>query len=798
MLLRNSDAEAFRQASVQALVLLGLAVLATGLITYLYYARLPYAGFEFSGATVGAVVPSGPAEAAGLRVGDHVLAVEGQPVRAGTAYLRPGQKVLRLSVERDGQVLPVELAMRAPSAKESLYVRGHFLVGLAFWLLAMAVLLLRPRGEPSRFFIMTTLLAAAALFLWSIADLGLAWANVLMTAIVAALGPLFVHYCTVFPEQIDFRGRRAVLTTLYAATSLLVALSTTWDVMAYGGLDLGGKEPPSLAPVIEAFFSLCVLAGLVLLIRAAWASASAAGKRGARVILLGTALALVPLVSLIALPQVFSAPYLVPTWLTLPLLLFIPLSYTYATFRGDLTPLDGAVNRSVVSYLLTWAFAALYVLLYLAAQKAAPGWRAGSTVLPCAGLILGAVFLLEPAKRGTQSLVDKALYGGWYEYQGLVSRLSEELKEAQSAGKIAGLLVGELAGGMHLASAALLLPGTEHTFCACEPHTFAKLPCLQREGALPAALLGAGAPVLHERLRSGLRVDPASERELADWAEAGARVWAPLVQQGTLVGVLVVGSKMGDDFFHKKDLQIVTTVAQQAAAAVVRVQLMDELRGQVEEVQALARQLLALLEMNHQRMAVELHDRVLQDLFVARNLLEEAEEEFQPDKIAKSREILLEMAGYLRSVVLELRPPKLNGGKLRELLEDYVVTVAQKRGLPVSFEALGEGADEQIPEPVRVALYRILQESLNNARKHAQAEEVLVILDVQPDSVVLEVNDDGIGFDPPTYLGKLVDRNHLGLVSMRERAAEVGGEYRVESEPGRGTRVVVEVPLPEA
>lgn len=299
-------------------------------------------------------------------------------------------------------------------------------------------------------------------------------------------------------------------------------------------------------------------------------------------------------------------------------------------------------------------------------------------------------------------------------------------------------------------------------------------------------------------LLSRLRGDAAGAREPAAWSAAGVRVWVPLVQQGELVGILAVGNKAGDDLYHQQDLQILATVAQQAAAAVARVRLMDELRGRMGELEALARRLLALQERNRQRMAVELHDRVLQDLFVARNYLESAEDGGEPDGIFRSRAVLLGMAGYLRTVLLELQPPRVSDGELKEVLDDYVRTVAEKRGLPVRFEALGEGPDERIPEPVRVALYRILQESLNNVLKHAQAREVLVMLEVQPDAVVLEVNDDGVGFGPPRYLGPLVDRNHLGLVSMREQAAEVGGGFRVESEPGRGTRVVVEVPLPKA
>jgi signal transduction histidine kinase len=104
----------------------------------------------------------------------------------------------------------------------------------------------------------------------------------------------------------------------------------------------------------------------------------------------------------------------------------------------------------------------------------------------------------------------------------------------------------------------------------------------------------------------------------------------------------------------------------------------------------------------------------------------------------------------------------------------------------VVFEKNGDGDGRSVPEEVGLVLYRILQESLNNAKKHARAEEVEIAPDLQPDRVILEVRDDGVGFEVPA---------HLGLIGMWERAAQVGGSFDVESQPGQGTRVLVGIPL---
>jgi signal transduction histidine kinase len=222
--------------------------------------------------------------------------------------------------------------------------------------------------------------------------------------------------------------------------------------------------------------------------------------------------------------------------------------------------------------------------------------------------------------------------------------------------------------------------------------------------------------------------------------------------------------------------------------ALCRVQL-------VEELQALARQVMALQERNQQQMAEEIHARLLQDLAVADLFLGDAQEAFRPEEIHSAREVLTEISAYLRTVLFELQPPAWENSDLVTALKDYVWNYRRRRGLPVVFQGNEDGSGVQVSEEVRVAVYRILQESLNNARKHAQAHEIVVALDVQPEWVRLEVRDDGVGFDVPVYLGPYVERGHLGLVGMRERAAEVGAQLHVESQPGQGTRVSLEVPL---
>jgi signal transduction histidine kinase len=180
---------------------------------------------------------------------------------------------------------------------------------------------------------------------------------------------------------------------------------------------------------------------------------------------------------------------------------------------------------------------------------------------------------------------------------------------------------------------------------------------------------------------------------------------------------------------------------------------------------------------------------------VAKNSLERTQEVFVPEQIARAHLTLLELAGYVRSITFELRAPEWEDTDLRAALEDYALAFEDNEGLPVLFQASGDDPGDWMSDELRTTVYRIFQESLTNVCKHAHAQQIAVTLDLQPDRVCLEVCDDGVGFEASPHLGKQVGKGHLGLIGMRERAEDVGGSCDVESGPGQGTRVFVEIPL---
>jgi PAS domain S-box-containing protein len=189
------------------------------------------------------------------------------------------------------------------------------------------------------------------------------------------------------------------------------------------------------------------------------------------------------------------------------------------------------------------------------------------------------------------------------------------------------------------------------------------------------------------------------------------------------------------------------------------------------------------------RLARDLHDSVTQALFAA-SLKAEAlttAGDAPPETVRMVEDVRRLTSGALaqmRTMLLELRGESLDGIPLRQLLRNVVEATESRTQTEVELTVEG---DEAVAAELHIALYRIAQEALNNVARHARAQHAWVELSLAPDLVRLSVKDDGDGFDLQP-LGPA----HLGVRSMRERAAEAGADLRLDSIPGRGTEVVVE------
>jgi signal transduction histidine kinase len=306
---------------------------------------------------------------------------------------------------------------------------------------------------------------------------------------------------------------------------------------------------------------------------------------------------------------------------------------------------------------------------------------------------------------------------------------------------------------------------------------------LPRQHGLLAVLLQDPTPIRLPDIRAHPRFGwwPAAHPELVDF------LGVPIVEGGQILGALFLANKAVDPAdataggFTDEDQELLGLLANHAAIALVNARLHER-----------SRELSIVEERN--RIARELHDAVAQKLFSLRLTAEAAATLVERDperaaaELATLRTLAADAADELRAVVIGLRSADLAGDGLDLALRKQVELLDRVHEPRVRYTS------EAVPRLGAVreeAVYRVAQEALHNAFRHAKPTRVDVRLTGRPGAVVLEVRDDGHGFD--TAAAEAASRR-LGLASMRERARSAGGRLAVTSRPGAGTTVRLEVP----
>jgi PAS domain S-box-containing protein len=231
-------------------------------------------------------------------------------------------------------------------------------------------------------------------------------------------------------------------------------------------------------------------------------------------------------------------------------------------------------------------------------------------------------------------------------------------------------------------------------------------------------------------------------------------------------------------------------------AFAVLVRDVSERRQDEAERLQLVRRLMDVQESERRRVARELHDQFGQQLSALTLKLatlrrDRGRRTQFGEELAPLERIAQQLGADLDQLVSRLRPPALDDLGLLAALEEYVRRWSEEVGIHAELHAQGLEAGG-LSSDTETALYRIVQEALNNVVKHSQAKHVALLLDQGADRVSLIIEDDGIGFDAeqrfPSY--------RFGVTGMRERTALLAGTFDIESSPGRGTTLAVRIPLP--
>jgi signal transduction histidine kinase len=305
-------------------------------------------------------------------------------------------------------------------------------------------------------------------------------------------------------------------------------------------------------------------------------------------------------------------------------------------------------------------------------------------------------------------------------------------------------------------------------------------------------------PVLGEALSAGAALVIPDVRAHAGWslsAEPAAEAsWmgVPLFARDDVAGLLTLSRSEGGAF-DEDDVLAAETIALQASVAVENVALYEQMQAANARMQTLSRRLVDAQERERRHIARELHDVAGQALASLRFGLRLLERE-----AAEGAEVTARVAELLRTtdavidglhrLAANLRPASLDHLGLDAAVRQHVRSTGAAFGLAVRVKVRGFDA-VRLPAVVETAIFRVVQEAMTNVVRHARASRVDVLLEHRGNRVLAMVEDDGVGFDPDRVQGG----EHFGLLGLRERAEALDGGLTVESSPGAGTTVVVEV-----
>ncbi|MEV0150257.1 MULTISPECIES: sensor histidine kinase [unclassified Nonomuraea] len=432
------------------------------------------------------------------------------------------------------------------------------------------------------------------------------------------------------------------------------------------------------------------------------------------------------------------------TWLSITWAALIPVALAFSVTRYRLYGIDTVISRTFVAAGLLAVVSAVYFGVGALAGLVVSGYDEIAGLV--AALFAGAFF--QPLRRALQRAVDRLLYGKVGDPRLLAERLTHEVRRADPAEAL-NSVVGVLRDGLAVEGAAVEVADGEPRY-----------------------------------VESGRVGDEPRE--------------VPLVWHGELVGRLLVGPPGPRRFPAAHDERVLATLTPYAADVAHAVRMAADLQRSRERI-------LTTREEERRRLRRDLHDGLGQTLSgmamtinIARSRLKNSPD--SADELLQAlRSGMDAVAGDIRELVYGLRPPALDdlglARAVRELAgqssSETVIEVGTAIEAETVIEVEADGDLGGLPAATEVAVYRIVQEALTNVRRHAGARHARVVLRREPSALRVRVSDDGRGLPAGHRAG-------VGLGSMRERAAELGGVCVIGPEPGGGTRVEAVLPLPAA
>ena len=248
--------------------------------------------------------------------------------------------------------------------------------------------------------------------------------------------------------------------------------------------------------------------------------------------------------------------------------------------------------------------------------------------------------------------------------------------------------------------------------------------------------------------------------------------------------------------FLKKDLRVQGDLNQQLVEELaIQVRALDQANLSLQDAQ---RRLMTERELERKHLAREIHDQVIQDLLGTNYQIEALELSASnglSEQLAEIRTDIRQMVDDLRRICGDLRPPTIDSLGLGAAINSFVREWIDRAGVPVELSISNELG--RLPEAIELSVFRIVQEGLNNVWRHAEAKHVHVSIDrTSPRTLLLTIQDDGVGLPKDFDLGAMSAGGHYGVLGISERVALLGGRLQLHNQPKGGTMLQAEIPHP--
>ena len=737
-------------------------------------------------------IDAGHPSASAFQIGDRII--RGADQSPSDLYRLGGKangEYVQIVLDRNGIIQSIDVLVAPSSFTKVLSRLPALIAALGFWLAGSYVLAFSRFGKQSVVFFFLCLTGVLSLTCGAISSYGPAWTRVAFHCGLLWLGVFVVQLHLVFPSALGQPYQRITGFSLMAGTSFLCAMHVIENLWHLG-----------LLPIITIWhmsvlmFAIEIGLTIWLVIRSYWKAFTSYKRIQTGIITLSCVLGAIPIIALILIPQVLLGHPFVSFNVAFLALLFIPFGYGYAIYRYKLIGVKETANRGLAFLLVVFTIAGLYSLWYSASAKfispiisQTPIWGLTTTVF-LAGLTVKAYrFLVR--------FVNTVLYGGWYDYRSVIEQARQSLTSTDLDRKSIGATLCEVVGqSMRLENVSLVLPdGVVLTYTEKQPITQAVMEAEDCKTFLANAreIVGDKDEFLSWQAALNNLVPPI----LLDQGHRPPNIVLLRGRNNLPLGVLLMGQKRDGDTLSHADFEILKVVIHQAQVTLENARLLEDVQAHAEVISRLHRQVLRAREEERKRLARDLHDLIIQSLVGVNYQLAEIRTQLaqgQTEQLVKAQTQIKCLIGELRQICADLRPPTLDVLEFTEAIQTKVAEIEENAGFRA--RVLIEGNEDQdINDDVKLCIYRLIQESLINANKHAMADHVEVWVQITSEQVMVMVSDNGKGFEVPARLEHLVPDQHYGLIGIKEMVEAINGSLSITSKPGQGCVLAAQMPV---